>query len=238
MTLIKCPECKKRISDTVNKCPQCGFDLNNVSKDDLKVKEFKVDKKTIIKMVVIIGILLVVLFGYKMLFPVNCRVNKAVSYLESKGYECEKEMAVTLFNADGKYFCVDEDSKDNKKEFIITWEGGVPELVSNIMHYPKSLFNNSFEVDFYFYNDENDYVYIFPEGLGEPYAYAMQDSDTNEHLCLYVTEGSDEDNRIPVGNKDLEVDYNNCESGYSGYLDEVNESLDDVRDFLAEMDMD
>lgn len=238
MVLIKCPECKKRISDTVNKCPQCGFDLSNVSKNDLKVKEFKLEKKTIIKIVIIVGILLVVLFGYKMLFPANGRVNKAVRYLESEGYECEKEMAVTLFNTDGKYICVDEDSKDNKREFIITWEGGVPELVTNIMHHPELIFNNSFEVDFYFYNDEDDYVYIYLEGLGEPYAYAMQDSDTNENLCLYVTEGSNEENHIPVGNKNLEVDYNNCEPGYSGYLDDINESLDDIRDFLEEMDID
>ena len=27
MSLIKCPECKEEISDTVNACPKCGFTL-------------------------------------------------------------------------------------------------------------------------------------------------------------------------------------------------------------------
>lgn len=206
--------------------------------DELKTGKFKLDKKTIIRVVVVIVILLVILLSYKMLFPANGRVNKAIRYLESEGYECEKTSAVTLFNTDGEYVCVDEDRDDNKKKFIITWEGGVPEFVTNIMHYPKLIFNNSFEVEFYFYNDKDDYVYIYPESLGEPYAYAMQDSETNDHLCLYITVGSDEDNHIPVGNKDLEVDYSNCESGYSRYLDDINDSLDDIRDFLEEMDMD
>lgn len=237
MALMKCPECKKKISDTVDKCPQCGFDLSKDSKEDLKVKEVKLDSKTIIKIVVVVVILLVVVLGYKMLFPANGRVNKAVRYLESEGYECDKKSSVSLFHEGGEYICVDEDSNDNRKEFIITWKGGIPELITNVKHYPESIFDDSFDADFYFYNDEDDYVYIYPEGLGEPYAYSIQDSETNESLCLYVTEGSDEDNRIPLGNKDLEVDYSNCDSGYSEYLDDINDSLNDIRYFLEEMDM-
>ncbi|MBQ8659564.1 MAG: zinc-ribbon domain-containing protein [Bacilli bacterium] len=47
MSLIKCPECRKKISDTVDKCPQCGFDLKDTNKEELKVKtnDFKMDKK-------------------------------------------------------------------------------------------------------------------------------------------------------------------------------------------------
>lgn len=34
MALIKCPECKKEISDTTQACPKCGFDLNASKKLD------------------------------------------------------------------------------------------------------------------------------------------------------------------------------------------------------------
>lgn len=37
MALIKCPECKKEISDSVNTCVHCGYKINNKS---LNIKDF------------------------------------------------------------------------------------------------------------------------------------------------------------------------------------------------------
>lgn len=37
MSLIKCPECEKEISDSVNQCVHCGYILKKKSKEDTKV---------------------------------------------------------------------------------------------------------------------------------------------------------------------------------------------------------
>ncbi len=61
MALIKCPECKKKISDTVSRCPKCGFSIigylseNRVSEGDGKHKKIK------IFVICAIGILLLLL---------------------------------------------------------------------------------------------------------------------------------------------------------------------------------
>lgn len=48
MAVIKCPECNKEVSDTVKKCPHCGYKIN-----------LKKDKKIII-LIVVIAIILVI----------------------------------------------------------------------------------------------------------------------------------------------------------------------------------
>ena len=61
MALIKCPECKKKISDTVVSCPNCGYELK---------EEDKIEKKNIVPKIFICILTLVVissgcLFSYK-----------------------------------------------------------------------------------------------------------------------------------------------------------------------------
>ncbi|MBU1873716.1 MAG: zinc ribbon domain-containing protein [Bacteroidota bacterium] len=41
MSLIACPECNKQISDTVNVCPNCGFQLTQDKITEIKVKDKK-----------------------------------------------------------------------------------------------------------------------------------------------------------------------------------------------------
>lgn len=48
MALIKCPECEKEISDTVKKCPNCGYKFKNA-----------VNKKAIIIIILVICILVI-----------------------------------------------------------------------------------------------------------------------------------------------------------------------------------
>lgn len=55
MSLIKCPECEKEISDSVNQCIHCGYILKKESKEDTKV-----DNKG-----------KVIIHGYKETFAVN-----------------------------------------------------------------------------------------------------------------------------------------------------------------------
>lgn len=41
MSLIKCPECKKKISDTVSFCPNCGATITDHIKEQQKGKGSK-----------------------------------------------------------------------------------------------------------------------------------------------------------------------------------------------------
>lgn len=237
MALIKCPECKKKISDTVDKCPHCGIDLSNVSKENLKVKEFKFKKKYIVIGVILVVILIVLFSVNKMLYPADGNVNKAVRFLKSEGYECEKTSNPFITSRRGEYVCEDEDSNDNRKVFTIWWKGGVYNFVSNLIH-SEELFDSTIHIDFIFYNSEDDYVSISPAALEESYAFVMQDEDTSEWLCTFWPEGGSEDDPVALGNKDVETHYDDCNDGYRKYVDDINDSLDDIRDLLEELDMD
>ena len=194
------------------------------------------NKKYIVIGTILLVILLVLFITYKLIFPANGSVNKAVRYLETKGYECEKVTNPFIFTRRGEYVCEDKDRDDNVKKFIINWHGGVTEFISNVLN-SKELFDSSVYLDFYFYNRDGDYSYISPVSLDEYYGLVMLDEKTSDTLCTYWTEGGSEDNRINLNNKDIEVDYNDCNNGYEDYVDELNDSLDDIRDLLEVLDM-
>lgn len=96
MALIKCPECKKEISDTVKKCPHCGFKIKN----NIDVKEIvnRVNFKEILDKLMhnkkmlysIIGILLVIIFIIIFIAGGKDSRNakKVISHLEENGYVC------------------------------------------------------------------------------------------------------------------------------------------------------
>ncbi len=77
MALIKCPECKKKISDTVQACPHCGYVLSESEKEVLtnnKNKKVQINKTTIknvlnnkkvLTIIIVICILIVGLVCYK-----------------------------------------------------------------------------------------------------------------------------------------------------------------------------
>lgn len=236
MALIKCIECKKKISDTVDKCPHCGIDLTKVSKEELKVKEFKLKKKHIVIGGIVLGILLVLFLCYKMIFPANGNVNKAIKFLENNGYECEKISNPFIFQSRGEVVCEDRNSNDIRREFTITWDGGFSNFASDLIN-SKELFDSEIYIQFNFYNRENDYVFIDINTLDEYYALVMQDGKTSDELCVYWPVGSDSNNRSTLGDKDVETHYDDCDYGYSSYVDEINDSLDDIRDLLEELDM-
>lgn len=76
MALIKCPECEKEISDTIKKCPNCGY----------KIK--KTSKKAI---VAIISALIVVLVGITTFVVISSNNKK----MEAKQYEREYNELLT-----------------------------------------------------------------------------------------------------------------------------------------------
>lgn len=94
MALIKCDECKKEISDTVEKCPHCGYKIkNNFELKKINIKELfekiKNNKKllySIIGGLLVIVILCTLVIGNKK----DRYAKKVISYLESNGYVCTK----------------------------------------------------------------------------------------------------------------------------------------------------
>ena len=48
MSLVKCPECEKKISDKAVKCPGCGYPLN-VKQDERNILSDKKDKIKLVK---------------------------------------------------------------------------------------------------------------------------------------------------------------------------------------------
>jgi len=44
MSLVTCPECKKKISDTTDSCPNCGYKLTSEKVAEIKKKEKQVQK--------------------------------------------------------------------------------------------------------------------------------------------------------------------------------------------------
>lgn len=90
MALIKCPECKKEFSNTINKCPHCGYKIK--SSVDVRgiINKIVSNKKILFS---IIGVLLVVITIYICSFggvKVQKASKKMVEYLQDIGYSCSQ----------------------------------------------------------------------------------------------------------------------------------------------------
>ena len=60
MSLIKCPECKKKVSDQTNQCPNCGRTITDADKE-LAIEQNKKSKKH--KKIALIVIIVMLLAG-------------------------------------------------------------------------------------------------------------------------------------------------------------------------------
>lgn len=66
MALIKCPECEKQISDTAQRCPDCGYMIDHDEMDELKSAARKVNKaKNIAQIIFIILAAIIILLVFK-----------------------------------------------------------------------------------------------------------------------------------------------------------------------------
>lgn len=90
MALISCPECTEEISDSVKKCPHCGYSLKKQKKK--KRKLFKTKKQKIVFVVIASILALAALsiggfFGYKYYFEPLGRYNTAKALVQEQKFD-------------------------------------------------------------------------------------------------------------------------------------------------------
>lgn len=116
MALIKCPECSKEISDTVKKCPNCGYKLKLRREDKSQfelLKNFNWWKILLITFIVVV----VASGGITFYFYMNSPVRKAQNYLK----EGDIKQAQAIFD--------DEIKSDNK--LSAKFEKGLEDVLSS-----------------------------------------------------------------------------------------------------------
>jgi len=59
MALITCPECRKKISETAEKCPHCGYQLTAEKVEEIKKNQQKIANSTGIGCAVLVALFLV-----------------------------------------------------------------------------------------------------------------------------------------------------------------------------------
>lgn len=139
MALMNCPECSKEMSDTIKKCPHCGFVIKKKkgkkekkevsSKFDLKSKLSFLYEKTIKnKWFWIIGSGIVFVIILLLMYLSSIQVTKArkmMEYLESEDYKCKEASYFGSYYYWGEgYVCVLEEATYTKK-FIIGYSSDV-----------------------------------------------------------------------------------------------------------------
>ncbi len=137
MALMNCPECNKEMSDTIKKCPHCGFVIKKkkVKKEKKDIKE-KVNLKSkllflyekiiknkwfwIISGVVVLGIVLLLMFLSSIQVT---KAKKMMEYLEDEDYKCKETSYFGDYYwwSEG-YVCILEEDGYTKK-FLIGYSG-------------------------------------------------------------------------------------------------------------------
>lgn len=153
MSLIKCPECKKKISDNVDKCPNCG----NPITDEIKITSIqlmeqqqeqnrKLMKKICIIAIIVVCLCIVLSAVYYILNLEKISISKAQEYMANQQYE----KVIKILD---KY----KDSNDTAKEL-----------------YDDATFMTS---------DEGEFLIDFADGLKERWDIADADDNNDaEHL--------------------------------------------------------
>ncbi len=208
MALIKCPECKKEISDTVKKCPHCGFNLKKDKiKNDVNIVKNKVINKVGKKVLVISGIslaILVVIIGIILFITtaVSRKEKKMIKYLESVGFSCRTSeygqsclkfnngISKTMFVEDGFSISYEVESNNEYK------------IVIRAVYYSEGHYgwqSKAVQVKDEYYNET---CFIVPE--------RFEDTPTSFR---------GENNHFEIGDK-TKGDYN-CEYDFSSKVDEA-----------------
>ena len=116
MALILCPECNQQVSDTVDKCPHCGYELKetsgviaNVAENTTNTTSSKKSKKPVIAIVIA---LIVVIIAISVVVVV--KTNKSKNY-EKTYSEAKEKMDAYDYAAASKLLESIPEYKDSKK---------------------------------------------------------------------------------------------------------------------------
>lgn len=241
MSLIKCPECNKEMSDTLKSCPHCGFNIKVKKEKVLKEKKFKGIIANVFNWVknnkkktgIIVGIfLLVLIVSHLIIYYFSLETKRmaehGVSLLENKGFECERQndydlREMTDYYSGEVYVCKLE--KNGHKEEVAIYYS------PNVSMYRKAKSPELYVSLVYLYKAKGYNFYISPTHFDSLDIISMETDKDNERICTFnPVEGDDFSKKkakvndycyegIMTDNK--REDCNVCEY----YLDEVNEGL-------------
>ncbi len=217
MALVKCPECQKEISDTVKKCPHCGFKQNKSENKKLNgiLEKLKNNKKLsiigaifILILIIIIAIIIFISGRYERL------INNVAEVLEDEGYNCRER-------SEG-YLCKKENG-DKEYEFNLSWDNeGSWEIVLNYKY--KDI---RAEINYMNYVGSN-FNYI---DLINPYG---------EKFCHYIPSSVDSAKTTAEADTTFYEDGKAVDSPYSNecgrYEEDVNEILDEFKIIADEVE--
>ncbi len=159
MALIKCPECKKDLSDSAKKCPHCGY-INK--KENNFIKLLKENRKIQIVIGIIVLVIIVVLVLNLILNKDKRNLKKMLNHLEDSGYSC-------IYNdEDIRYYCDRETS--GKTEIIELEEDLRMYYEVNTAKYQMSIRSN------YYHTGYADSKYVTVK------------HKKNSTLCYYIPE--------------------------------------------------
>ena len=225
MALIKCPECKKEISDTIKKCPHCGFKIKN----NIDFKELLKNNKKMVY--TIIGILLLVIFILFLIIGGKDSKNakKVISYLQNNGYICNK----------GSYNFGRLDEKELEKAISCTYTEG------KVEHQYIIRTKDKFEVQYVFISNEYttaeysfkifdhtilslDFINLYKDGVkrGKYISTGNNFIDGKAKVEKYC------DDDYYVKNKD----YDKC-GDLGDYLKDVNNAIDNFKQLYNDVDI-
>ncbi len=230
MAVINCPECNGKVSDTLSKCPHCGYVIKEEKKQspksDLKPILGKLKKNK--KLSIIIGICLFIIICFSIIAYISTSDNrlteKVVEYLEDEDYKCRYKENYDDYN-DEVYVCK-KDDEDKEYELVISWGHG--SLLKNMINisekenfqillkYRKRSVSTNFYLSSYLTKRNNNYLRL----------------DIGGSSCVYNPEGyRDEEISFYKAKEVAEPSsYGSCDI----YLDEVNEILDIYEDIVDE----
>ncbi|MBQ0009227.1 MAG: zinc ribbon domain-containing protein [Firmicutes bacterium] len=87
MALVKCPECKKEISDSADSCPHCGYKLKNTKKESSSNFNFTKDDSNVLLIVAVICLFAVPFVGVILLIVALSQKKKAKKAKERSDME-------------------------------------------------------------------------------------------------------------------------------------------------------
>lgn len=124
MALIICPECKKKISESANSCPNCGYQLTAEKVNEMKKNEYEMKKSLGIGCILLIIVLFILyMTGFFSKNPIMTNTSKTHDKVQEK--QKTKE----------------EIRKEQIKKYFSAWDGshiGLTKLIKKTMHDPSS----------------------------------------------------------------------------------------------------